>query len=149
MHRTSPYVNELLKSESELKLDSLDTYLEFTRNVAELGKKIRLLLESLKARGASIAGYGAPAKGNVLLNYCRIGTDILDYIIDTTPFKQGRYAPGMHIPIFPVQRFYKNPPDFAFLLAWNYADYILQKEIGYRQSGGKFIIPIPKPHIVD
>ena len=148
IHRTSPLVHELLKSESDLKLDSLDTYLEFAGKVVELGKKIRSLLKSLKARGVNIVGYGAPAKGNVLLNYCRIGTDILDYIIDTTPFKQGRYAPGMHIPIVPVQRFYKNPPDFAFLLAWNYADDILQKEIGYRQSGGKFIIPIPIPYIV-
>jgi len=146
--RTSPLVHELLKSESDLKIDSLDTYQEFAAKVVKLGKKIRSLLKSLKARGANMAGYGAPAKGNVLLNYCQIGTDILDYITDTTPFKQGHYTPGMHIPIFPVQRFYENPPDFAFLLAWNYADDILKKENAYRRSGGKFIIPVPSPRVV-
>lgn len=148
IHRTSQLVDELLKSESDLKLDSLDTYLEFAGNVAELGGQIRSLLKSLKAGGASIAGYGAPAKGNVLLNYCQISTNILDYITDTTPFKQGQYTPGMHIPIFPPQRFYENPPDFAFLLAWNYAEDILQKEIAYCSLGGKFIIPVPSPQII-
>lgn len=148
VHRTSQLVDELLKSESDLKLDSLGTYLEFARNIVELDKEIRSLLKSLKASGANIVGYGAPAKGNVLLNYCQIGTDILDYIIDTTPFKQGRYTPGMHIPILPPQQFYENQPDFAFLLAWNYADDILQKETAYRHSGGKFIIPVPIPQVV-
>jgi 2-polyprenyl-3-methyl-5-hydroxy-6-metoxy-1,4-benzoquinol methylase len=148
LHRTSQLVDKLLKSESDLKLDSLDTYLEFANNIVELGKEIRSLLKSLKANGVNIVGYGAPAKGNVLLNYGQIGTDILDYIIDTTPFKQGRYTPGMHIPILPPQQFYENQPDFAFLLAWNYADDILQKEIAYRHSGGKFIIPVPILQVV-
>jgi hypothetical protein len=148
LRRTSELVDKLFKSESDLKLDSLDTYLEFARNIVELDKEIRSLLTSLKANGANIVGYGASAKGNVLLNYCQIGTDILDYIIDTTPFKQGRYTPGMHIPILPPQQFYENQPDFAFLLAWNYADDILQKETTYRHSGGKFIIPVPIPQVV-
>jgi len=102
----------------------------------------------LKNQGAKIAGYGAPAKGNILLNYCKIGTDILDYVTDTTPFKQGCYTPGMHIPVFPESHFHEFPPDYALLLAWNYADAILQKEHEYRQAGGKFIMPIPKPQIV-
>ena len=148
IHHAPQMVDELLKSESDLKLNLLDTYLEFAGNVAELGGQIRSLLKSLKAGGASIVGYGAPAKGNILLNYCQIGTNILDYITDTTPFKQGRYTPGMHIPIFPAQRFHENPSDFAFLLAWNYADDILQRENAYRSLGGKFIIPVPSPQII-
>jgi hypothetical protein len=104
-------------------------------------------LTSLKKQGAKITAYGATAKGNTLLNYCKIGTDILDYVSDTTSFKQGRYTPGMHIPVFPESRFHESPPDYALLLAWNYADEILRKEHKYRQVGGKFIVPIPKPQI--
>jgi hypothetical protein len=105
-------------------------------------------LKALKNEGAKIAGYGAPAKGNILLNYCKIGTDILDYVTDTTPFKQGRYTPGMHIPVFPESHFHEFPPDYALLLAWNYAGSILQKESEYRRNGGKFILPIPEPKVI-
>lgn len=145
---SSSSVNELLKLETEAKLDSLDTYRGFAEGVAQVRKDLLSLLKALKAQGARITGYGAAAKGNILLNYCKIGTDILDYITDTTPFKQGRYTPGMHIPVFPESRFHETPPDYALLLAWNYADEILQKEEEYRQAGGKFIVPIPKPQLM-
>ena len=82
--------------------------------------------------GARIPGYGATTKENTLLNYFKIGTDILDYISDTTPFKQGRYTLGMHIPVYPHSHFHAALPDYALLLAWNYADEILQKEVRYR-----------------
>jgi len=137
-------VAKFLESEQEVKLDSLETYVEFAEAVSGLKEKLLRLLKSLKAQRARIVGYGAPAKGNVLLNYCKIGTDILDYIVDTTQFKQYRYTPGMHIPVFPEGRFHEAPPDYALLLAWNYSDEILHKEEGYRQAGGKFIVPIPK-----
>ena len=145
---SSSSVNELLKLEREAKLDSLDTYRKFAEGAAQVRKDLLSLLKALKAQGARIAGYGAAAKGNTLLNYCKIGTDILDYITDTTPFKQGRYTPGMHIPVLPESRFHQAPPDYALLLAWNYADEILRKEERYRQEGGKFIVPIPKPRLV-
>lgn len=148
VHSLPSSVTELLKLEAEARLDSLKTYQKFAQGVEQVKEVLLSLLKSLKARGASIVGYGAPAKGNVLLNYCKIGTDILDYIIDTTPFKQGCYTPGMHIPVFPESRFHEAPPDYALLLVWNYADAILQKEEGYRQAGGKFIIPVPNPRIV-
>ena len=144
----SPSVLELLKLEEELKLDSLETYQKFTEKAGQIKESLLELLKSLKARGPTIVGYGAPAKGNVLLNYCKIGTDILDYLTDTTPFKQGLYTPGMHIPVFPESRFHSAAVDYALLLSWNYADAILQKEEAYRQAGGKFIVPIPKPRIV-
>jgi hypothetical protein len=144
----SPSVLELLKLEEELKLDSLETYQKFTEKAGQIKESLLELLKSLKARGLTIVGYGAPAKGNVLLNYCKIGTDILDYLTDTTPFKQGLYTPGMHIPVFPESRFHSAAVDYALLLSWNYADAILQKEEAYRQAGGKFIVPIPKPRIV-
>lgn len=144
----SSSVAELLKLEAEVRLDLLETYYKFGEGVEQVKGTLLSLLKSLKGQGVSIAGYGAPAKGNVLLNYCKIGTDILDYIIDTTPFKQGCYTPGMHIPVFPESRFHETPPDYTLLLAWNYANEILRKEETYRKAGGKFIVPIPKPHLV-
>ena len=145
---SSPSVNELLKLEMEAKLDSLDTYRKFADGVAQVREDLLSLLRALKAQGARITGYGAAAKGNTLLNYCKIGTDILDCITDTTPLKQGRYTPGMHIPVLPESHFHEASPDYALLLAWNYANEILQKEEKYRQAGGKFIVPIPKPRLV-
>jgi novobiocin biosynthesis protein NovU/D-mycarose 3-C-methyltransferase len=147
-HPLSSSVAELLDLEAKAKLSSLGTYQRFAQDVSRIREELLSLLESLKNQGAKIAGYGAPAKGNTLLNYCKIGTDILGYVTDTTPFKQGRYTPGTHIPIFPDSHFHEFPPDYALLLAWNYADEILQKEERYRRAGGKFIIPIPKPQIV-
>lgn len=144
----SQNVVKLLSMEQEAKLNSSKTYLKFANEVSLLKEKLVRLLKMLKRKGARITGYGATAKGNTLLNYCEIGMDILDYITDTTPFKQGCYTPGMHIPIFPEKKFHEEPPDYALLLAWNYADAILQKESEYRQNGGKFILPIPEPTVI-
>ena len=141
-------VTKLLLMEREVKLDSLKTYMEFAENVALVKEKLVKLLKTVKNEGARITGYGATAKGNTLLNYCKIDTDILDYITDTTLFKQGRYTPGIHTPIFPEEKFHDDPPDYALLLAWNYANEILQKESKYRQNGGKFILPIPEPKVI-
>jgi novobiocin biosynthesis protein NovU/D-mycarose 3-C-methyltransferase len=140
-------VTELMKKEGTASIDSLATYKKFAQDTDRIRQELTALLTSLKKQGAKITAYGATAKGNTLLNYCKIGTDILDYVSDTTSFKQGRYTPGMHIPVFPESRFHESPPDYALLLAWNYADEILRKEHKYRQVGGKFIVPIPKPQI--
>lgn len=145
---SSPSVVELLELERELKIDSVEAYQKFATCVSDVKVELVTLLRKFKAQGARIAGYGAPAKGNTLLNYCKIGPDILDYISDTTPFKQGCYTPGMHIPVVPESHFHEDPPNYALLLAWNYADEILRKEEAYRQAGGKFVIPIPRPQLV-
>jgi hypothetical protein len=145
---SSPSVVQFLKLEQEAKLDDLVTYQRFAVDVAEVKEELLKLLRDIKGKGARIAGYGAPAKGNTLLNYCNIGTDIMDYISDTTSFKQDRYTPGMHIPVFPESHFHENLPDYALLLAWNYADEIIRKEEAYRHAGGKFIVPIPRPRVV-
>ncbi|MCK4732682.1 MAG: methyltransferase domain-containing protein, partial [Methanophagales archaeon] len=144
----SQNVTKMLLMEREAELDSLKTYTKFAERVALVRKKLVKLLKTLKYEEARITGYGATAKGNTLLNYCKIGTDILDYISDTTPFKQGRRTPGMHIPIYPEEKFHKDPPNYSLLLAWNYADAILQKEQEYSQKEGKFILPIPKPKVI-
>jgi len=141
-------VCKLLALEEKLKLNSLKTYLEFGARVRNIKRQLTSLLRTLKEKGYTIIGYGASAKGNTLLNYCKIRTNILDYIVDNTPFKQGLYTPGTHIPIVPTDRILENAPDYALLLAWNYLDEILRKEQKYRELGGKFIVPIPEPRIL-
>ena len=131
--------------ESKLGLDKIDFYKKFSIDVKELKKELLKILSKLKKENKSVFGYGAPAKGNVLLNYCGIDTKFIDYIIDTTPLKQGKFTPGMHIPIIAPSNL--NNGDVAFLLAWNYEFEILEKEKIFTNNGGKFLIPIPRPII--
>jgi hypothetical protein len=95
-----------------------------------------------------LAGVSAPAKGMTLLNYCRIGPELLDFVTEKSRLKIGRYTPGMHIPILPDAALVERRPDYALLLAWNFADEIIENLREYRDKGGKFIIPIPEPRIV-
>jgi len=138
-------VKIFIDEEKKLGLDKIEFYEKFSLNVKELKKNLIEILIKLKKENKSIFGYGAPAKGNVLLNYCEIDTKFLDYVIDTTPLKQGKYTPGMHIPIIAPSNL-KNG-DVALLLAWNYESEILLKEKMFRNNGGKFLIPVPNPII--
>lgn len=141
-------VEDLRTLELAIGLDRLDTYDDFADRVERTRSRINALFDRLNSDDVSIVGYAAPAKGNVLLNYCDIGPETLDYLTDTTPAKQGTYSPGMNIPVRAPDAFHENPPDYAFLLAWNYKDAILQKEANYREAGGQFVIPIPYVDIV-
>jgi hypothetical protein len=125
-----------------------DTLNQFSHRIEDIREKLTRLLHSLKRDANKIVGYGAPAKATILLNYCSIDRSILDFVTDTTPLKQGRFIPGVRIPIVPPEEFRKNVPDFALLLAWNYKEEIIAKEREYLDSGGKFIIPFPEPEIV-
>ena len=139
-------VQKFVQNEQKLGLDKFEIYDDFSKQIQTLKNKIISSLTELKKQNKSLFGYGASAKGNVLLNYCNIGTDLLDYIIDTTPIKQGKFTPGTHIPIFTPEKInYKGNGDVALLLAWNYEQQILEKEQNFRTKGGKFLIPIPKP----
>jgi SAM-dependent methyltransferase len=144
----SESVTNLLALEQERGLDSIETYLTFATEVASIKERLIELLKRLKSEGKRIVGYGAAAKGNILLNYCKIGTDILDYIVDNIPYKQGRYTPGMHIPVVPEERITQDRPDYALILAWNFAKEIMAKQQKYRELGGQFILPIPNPQII-
>ena len=144
----SESVTNLLALEQERGLDSIETYLTFATEVASIKERLIELLKRLKSEGKRIVGYGAAAKGNILLNYCKIGTDILDYIVDNIPYKQGRYTPGMHIPVVPEEKIMQDKPDYALILAWNFAEEIIAKQQKYKEAGGRFIIPIPDPRIV-
>ena len=120
----------------------------FADHVQGFKVKLMELLRTLRRDGKRIVGYGAPAKATILLNYCSIDRSILDFVIDTTPFKQGKFIPGVRIPIMHPDEFRKAKPDYALLLAWNFKDEILEKEREFLQSGGKFIVPFPEPEVV-
>src|SRR3989441_3041761 len=121
---------------------------QFSGRVREFKEKLNQLLQGLKRDGERIVGYGAPAKATILLNYCSIDRSILDFVIDTTPFKQGKFIPGVRIPIVHPDEFRNAAPDYALLLAWNFKNEILSKEQEYLKSGGKFIVPFPELEVV-
>lgn len=140
-------VGTFLTREKQAKLDSVTTYQTFEKKVLQNKARLITVLTGLKVQGKSIAGYGAPAKGNTLLNYFGIGTDYIDYIVDDSPFKQGLFTPGKHIPVFAPDILNKENPDFILILAWNFAGPIMAKLKRLRERGIKFIIPVPRPKI--
>lgn len=141
-------VQKQLDYERSQGWDTLKPYQEFAQRVQNIRQQLTSLLAELKSQGKRIAAYTAPAKGNTLLNYCQIGTNLLDYAVEKAPLKVGLYTPGMHIPVIDETEAMKNRPDYFLLLAWNFKEELLQKNQAYRDQGGKFIIPIPTPHIV-
>jgi SAM-dependent methyltransferase len=143
-----PSVTSLIDEERQLGLTSVDYYRDFAARVEGLRQSLSALLKDLKARGKRIAGYGAPAKGCTLLNYFGIGTDVMPYTVDKNRFKQGRYMPGTHQPIFAPERLLEDRPDYALLLPWNFADEIIAQQADYLAKGGRFIVPIPELRIV-
>ncbi len=141
-------VGELVALEKSLGFDRLETYLTFSAKVESIRKNLVSFLEKLKSDGKKVAGYGAAAKGNTMLNFCKIDTGLLDYIIDKSPHKQGLYTPGMHIPVVKPSKILEDRPDYIVILAWNFADEIMGQEKGYAASGGKFILPIPEIRVI-
>ena len=125
--------------------------LESYCSCAEKAKKTkRQLLECLigtKQAHKSIAGYGAPGKGNTLLNYCGVGTDFIDYTVDRNPYKQGRFTPGTHIPIYPPEKIRETRPDYLLILPWNLRSEVMNQMAFIREWGGEFIVPIPEATI--
>lgn len=143
----APAVKALAEEERKCGFTTLPRFLQYGQDVKKNRERVRGLLEELKAEGKTVAGYGAPAKGNTLLNYCGIGTDLLPYTVDKSPLKVGKYTPGMHIPVLPVETLLERQPDFVLILAWNFAGEIMAQQQEYRNRGGKFIVPIPDPLI--
>jgi len=141
-------VAQALEREKSMRLAEPATWESFAQRVNHIRTELPALLRKLKSQGRRIIGYGASAKGNTLLNTCGLTTNELDYIIDNTPFKQGKVAPGSWIPVLPPEMLLKDQPDYALLLAWNFAPEILKRETEYQKRGGRFIVPIPEPKIV-
>ncbi len=141
-------VAELLAEESAWGVDRLEAYAAFGHRAVEIKTSLVALMTALKQRGCRLAAYGAAAKGTVLLNYCRIGADVLDFVADRSPYKQGRLVPGVRVPISPPSRLIEERPDYTLLLSWNLIDEVLQQQAEYRRLGGQFIVPIPDVRIV-
>ena len=144
----SERAQQLRARELSMGFNRIETYQGFAEQVKSTKRKILSLLIDLKNRGKSIVGYGAPGKGNTLLNYCGIRTDLLDYTVDRNPYKQGTYTPGTHIPILTPERIRETKPDYVFILPWNLRDEICSQMSFVREWGGRFIVPIPEPQIL-
>jgi len=123
-------------------------YSSFGNKVAATKRRLLQLLIDAKGKGKRIVGYGAPGKGNTLLNYCGIRSDFLDYTVDRNPYKHGRFTPGTHIEIFSPERISHDRPDYLFILPWNLKDEIIRQMSFISEWGGKFIVPIPEAEII-
>jgi hypothetical protein len=144
----TPSVKELLVTEEAFGLTDVDRYRRFAAQVEETKRGVLDLLIRLKRDGATIAGYGAPGKGNTLLNYCGIRSDFLDFTVDRNPYKQGKFLPGTHIPIHAPEEIDRQRPDYVFILPWNVRDEIVSQISHIREWGGQFIVPIPSATVL-
>lgn len=144
---TSRLIN-LKDKEIKAQLDRIDTYLGFGEQVKETKRKLLQFLIEIKSQGKTIVGYGAPAKGNTLLNYCGIRTDFLDYTVDRSPHKQGLFLPGTHIPVYHPNKIQETRPDYVMILPWNIKDEIIEQMAHIREWGGQFLVPIPQVEVV-
>lgn len=146
--RESEEVRRLLKEERSEGLVRPDGYLTFAARVEKVREDLLALLTQLKSEGASIAAYGAAAKGATLINYVGIGREYLDFVVDRNTHKQGRFMPGQKLAIRPVEALVDLQPDYTLLLAWNFKDEIAEQQSEYRKRGGRFIIPVPEPKVI-
>jgi SAM-dependent methyltransferase len=144
----APSVRRLLEEEESLGITTLEYFKGFAERVNALRERLLALLATLKDQGRGIAAYGAAAKGAVLLNTFGIGRETIDFVADLSGYKQGRFMPGVHIPVVPPDRILADMPDAVLLLAWNFADEILEQQAEYRRRGGRFIIPAPVPEVI-
>jgi len=145
----SPRVPELRSREINAGFTKLETYSKFEEQVRETKRKLLSFLINAKRDGKQIAAYGAPGKGNTLLNYCGIRTDFLDYTVDRNPLKQGKFTPGMRIPIFSPDKIRETRPDYLLILPWNLKDEIIRQQAYVRGWGCKFVVPIPEAQVID
>jgi hypothetical protein len=145
----SKSVADLLGRERVAGLHDVATYSSFSDQVQRTKRRLLSFLIDAKEQGKTICGYGAPGKGNTLLNYCGVGTDFLDFTVDRNPYKHGRYTPGMHIPIYPVHAVDQARPDYVLILPWNLKHEIVQQMRHIGEWGGRFVIPIPEVAVID
>lgn len=143
----SDRVTQLRDKEIEAGLQRLETYLTFGEKVKQTKRKLLSFLIDAKANGKTIVGYGAPAKGNTLLNYCGISTDFIDYTVDRSPYKQGLFLPGTHIPILHPDKIRETKPDYVLILPWNLKEEIMVQMSFISDWGGKFVVPIPEVQV--
>jgi SAM-dependent methyltransferase len=144
----SPALAALMADERHGGLLSPECYQAFGAKIERTKQALLALLYELRNAGKRVAAYGAPAKGNTLINYCGIGPDLIEFTVDRNPYKQGRLLPGSHIPIYRPEELFRRHPDYALILPWNIAGEIVEQQQEYLESGGRFIAAIPEPRIV-
>lgn len=147
-NKVSKNVTDLLNLEEEMGLYKIETFQDFASKVETIREDLRSLLLELKEKKKKIIGFGAPAKGNILLNYCGIDSELINYLTDNIPYKHGLYSPGTHIQVIPEDDLEKENPDYLLLLPWNFKDEILKKLEKFRNNGGKIIVPVPKVEVI-
>jgi C-methyltransferase C-terminal domain len=148
-HADAPFaragkVDELIAKERAAGLDRIDTYASFAGAVIDIKCQLLDFLIEARKKGKSVVGYGAPAKGNTLLNYCGVGPELISYTVDVSPHKQGRYLPGVQIPIYAPERILQTKPHYVLILPWNIKEEITDKMAAIREWGGRFVTAIPK-----
>lgn len=143
-----PGVEQVLAAEKSAGLDKLSTFQRFAENARTIKRDLHRTLSDLLDKGERVAGYGAPAKGNTLLGFLEIGPELLPYIVDRSPLKQGLYTPGTHIPVVGPERLLADQPEYVLLLAWNFIDEIVEQQAEYLKRGGKFMVPVPAVRVL-
>lgn len=147
--RVTERTREYLANEQAAGLTGFDYYRNFGQRVQDIRRDLLALLTELRAQGKSIAAYGAAAKGSTLVNFAGIGTDLIDFVVDRNVHKQGLLMPGVHLPIRPVEALLTERPDYVLMLAWNFKDEIIRQQSEYLAGGGRFIVPVPHPQIIE
>lgn len=147
-HLSTGAVEELIAAEVERGIDRAETFRTFAANIDSLKDQLGSLLRGLKGEGKALAGFGAPAKATTLMYHFGLGGDVLDFVVDDSPLKQGLFTPGLHIPVLPSSAIYERRPDYVLLLAWNFAEPIISKHQAFLDAGGHFIVPSPKVEVI-
>ena len=142
-HRADGSLTDLIAIEQRMGLDKAETYRDFAGRIDKLGQDLKALTAGIKAEGKTIAGFGAPAKATTLMHHFGLGPETVDFIVDDSPLKQGLYTPGHHIPVLHPDALYQRNPDYVIVLAWNFAQPIMDKHQGFQERGGRFIVPLP------
>jgi len=146
---TTPAVEEMLREEREAGMLEAKTYDDFADRVEDVRRELIAMLAELKGQGLKIAGYGAPAKGNTLLNYFSVGPNDLDFLVDRNPLKQGLFSPGMKIEVRSPDAIETERPDVLMVLAWNFFDEIREQQAEFASRGGRFLVPLPRPVLMN
>ncbi len=148
LHQPTRRVAQILAAEDDLQLGQPSAWQRFTEQVEAWREDFCEFLDKVQSRKLRLAGYGAPAKGNTLLSYAGVGPDQLPYLVDKNPLKQNLFTPGQHIPVFGADKLMSDRPDLALILAWNFADEIVEQQADFERAGGRFAVPIPSPRIL-
>ena len=146
--QVQPAVEELRSAELARGLDGIGPYQQFAEDTRRIKQELHAHLAGIRERGLRVVGYGAPAKGNTLIAFLELGPDTIEYIADRSELKQGRYTPNTPIPVVPSERLLEDQPDYVLLLAWNFADEVLEQQAEYVRRGGRFIVPVPRVHVI-